>query len=81
MTGAQVLDRAVLFSSTGDLLGATRFDAGEGAKKYLVCDLQPGSWSVRGGGSSGTFTVSPESKCLYMDAAPGTYELELAGPR
>ena len=76
MTGAQVLDRAVLFSGTGELLGATRFEAGEGAKKYLVCDLQPGNWRVSGGGSSGTFTVTAESKCLYMDAVPGMYELK-----
>jgi hypothetical protein len=71
-----VLDRAVLFSTSGDLLTATTFKA-DGAAKYLVCDLQPGRWSVRGP-SRADATVAPEGKCLYLTVRPGAYELKLA---
>ena len=52
------------------------FKAGAVAK-YLVCDLQPGRWTVRGP-SRADATVTPEGKCLYFTARPGAYELKLA---
>jgi para-nitrobenzyl esterase len=78
MIGAQVLDRAVLFSSSGLQLSSTQFVvAAESPVTCLVCDLAPGRWRARGpsGAATREFVVTPEGKCIYLTALPGRYQL------
>jgi Heparinase II C-terminal domain len=79
VVGARFLDRAVLFGRTGELLRTTRFAvSGTGPVTMLVCDLQPGTWSVmRDGAFVSAPTVTTEGKCLSTAAARGRYELRL----
>ena len=75
-----VLDRAVLFGRSGELLDSASFDiSGNGKLKILVCDLEPGDWTVRWNNesASGKISATPDSNCLYFDGEPGSYELRL----
>jgi heparin/heparan-sulfate lyase len=78
LVGAKFLDRAVLFSRTGDLLKSASFAvSAPGALSILVCDLEPGAWSaVRDGTPVGALSpVTAEGKCLAFRGASGRYEL------
>jgi hypothetical protein len=82
LTGATVLDRAILFGKSGNLLDYANFDiSGNGKLKILVCDLKPGKWTVRRNGESASEKISatPDGKCLYFEGEPGNYELRLIG--
>ena len=84
LIGATVLDRVVLFGRSGALLDRASFEAdGERPIKFLVCDLQPGYWSIRKNGQLLTerLPASPDGKCLYFEGTSGSYELRLIDRR
>ncbi len=80
LVGATVVDRAVLFSRSGDLLESASFTAeANGRRRFLVCDLQPGYWSVRRDGRlvAERLPATAEGKCLYFEGPGGRHELQL----
>jgi len=80
LVGATILDRAVLFGRSGELLGSASFDInGDGKLKVLVCDLKPGDWAIRRNGElmSEKISATVDGKCLYFEGEPGSYELRL----
>jgi heparin/heparan-sulfate lyase len=84
LVGAAVLDRIALFGRSGELLDGARFTVeGDGRLKFLVCDLQPGRWSVaRSGQPVGeALPVSADGKCVYFEGASGSYELRGSSKR
>ncbi len=81
LVGARVLDRAVLFSLTGEVLasGTLTLDA-PGPTQVLVCDLLPGPWTVRRDGAVvATPTATADGKCIYFTGSAGTYTLGAGG--
>ncbi len=82
MVGARVLDRVALFSRSGSLQSRVGFRIdGSGKLRFLVCDLQPGSWIVTRNGAriAGAFTATADAKCLYFEGEAGDYTLARAG--
>ena len=78
LVGARLLDRGVFFSASGESLTRAAFElSGESAAKLLVCDLEPGTWSLqRNGAAYGSgVVVTPEARCLYFRSEPGRYVL------
>jgi len=73
-----MLNYAVFFAKRNRLLGEVRFTIeGEGNVKALICDLEPGMWSLsRNGERIGQIRVTDEGKCVYLDAMPGDYFLK-----
>lgn len=80
LVGATILDRAVLFGRSGELLSSASFDiSGDGKLKVLVCDLKPGDWEIRRSGElmSEKISATADGKCVYFEGEPGSYELRL----
>ncbi len=78
VVGTSLLDRAVLFSKSGELLAQADFEIKGGPPaKVLICDLEPGLWSVRRDGApyAKDLRVTPDGRCLYFEAEPGRYVL------
>jgi len=80
LVGANVLDMAILFSKSGQLLETAQFDiTGEGETKILVCDLKPGVWFMkRDDAEISRPQVGDAGKCIYLIGLPGRYSMELA---
>jgi len=80
VAGARVLDWAVFFSDSGELLTSAEVSVPEGGK-VLFCDALPGTWSVAGPGSGKPLrvTASAEGKCLHFKAVPGVYRMRREG--
>jgi len=84
LVGAAVLDRIVLFGRSGELLDRASFTAeGDRRLKLLVCDLQPGRWSVRRDGQTvaENLQATDEGTCIYFEGTAGRYELRLVDER
>lgn len=79
--GAKVLDYIVLFAKENRLLRETRFTVKDkGSVKALICDLEPGIWSIgRNGVRIGQIRVAGEDKCAYLDAREGDHLLKWVG--
>ena len=80
LTGVIVLDHAVLFGRSGNLLDGVSFSiSGDGKLKILVCDLKPGDWAVRRNGElvNQKIPATADGKCVYFEGDPGSYELRL----
>jgi hypothetical protein len=80
LAGVIVLDRAVLFGRSGELLNSASFNiGGDGKLKILVCDLKPGDWAIRrdGGLVNEKISAAVDGKCVYFEGEPGSYELRL----
>ncbi|SFB62355.1 Heparinase II/III-like protein [Cohnella sp. OV330] len=78
MVGAQLADRAVLFSASGKRLSGivTLTTTGSQANvQYVVTDLQAGTWKITGNGVETYGYVSEEGGALYFTGAPGTHTL------
>lgn len=78
VVGAQIADRAVLFSRSGELLDGG-FDLETGRKlSILVTDLKPGKWVIRRGDKTiRKITVGNEDKCCYVTLDAGKYNFSL----
>ena len=84
LVGARLLDRAVLLGRSGELVKSASFKIeGGGVVRCLVCDLQPGTWSVRKDGRelAGRLSATSEGKCIYFEGEPGSYSLSLVEGR
>jgi hypothetical protein len=84
LVGARLLDRAVLLGRSGEPLKSASFKIeGGGVVRYLVCDLQPGTWSVRKDGRelAGRLPATSEGKCIHFEGEPGSYSLSLVEGR
>jgi hypothetical protein len=76
VVGAQVLDRVVLLAQTDQSLRRASFTiSGEGARKILVCGLEPGRWSVEQDGRRvlADIPVEAADKSLYLVGGAGSY--------
>jgi hypothetical protein len=52
----------------------------DGEGSILVCDLEPGVWSIKRNNSEvNRLRVSEEGHCLYFQALPGKYSIGLVG--
>jgi heparin/heparan-sulfate lyase len=78
-TGAQIADRVVLFSKSGDVVGdEITFDVtGEGTFKFLVADVKDGYWAVSRNGEEAKmqYQVTEEAGSLYFYGEAGSYKL------
>jgi len=72
-TGAQIGDRIVLFSKTGNVLNSSisLTFSGVGTFKVLITDVENGNWSVSGG----VGTVVSANNNIYFSATAGTYTI------
>jgi len=79
LIGVQMLNLAVLFGRTDELLQRAEFVLdGTALTKMLICSLRPGLWSVTRDGEQITMTrATDEGRCIYLEAMPGSYCLEL----
>jgi len=79
LIGVQVLNIAVLFGSADELLRRVEFVLdGTALTKMLICGLKSGLWSVTRNGEHVTMArATDEGKCIYLEAMPGSYCLEL----
>jgi hypothetical protein len=79
ISGATLLNHAVIFSKTGQPLTQAAFRlTGTGTHRVLVTDLEPGLWTVRKDGSPlATLSASQDAKCLYFESAPGLITLDM----
>lgn len=78
--GARVLDRVVLFSKSGTSLKTLNFQvAGGDTLGILVCDLEPGAWTIQREGAARAFTLNAakEGQCVYFQGASGHYSMRL----
>ncbi|CAI6085533.1 carboxypeptidase regulatory-like domain-containing protein [Cohnella sp. JJ-181] len=78
MVGAQVSDRALLFSASGKRLSGivTLTTTGSLATlQHVVTDLKAGTWKITRNGVETYGFVSEEGGALYFTGAPGTYTL------
>ncbi len=80
VAGVQVLDWALFFSDSGELLNQAEIEVAD-AGRVLFCDAAPGPWRVAGPGSAKPqrVTASAEGKCLYFKAEPGVYRMRHEG--
>lgn len=85
LIGARVLDLAVFFSKSGKLLKSAEFDVdGEEIIKILICNLEPGIWSVKRDNVEVTevrdfgypLRATDEGQCIYFKGLPGSYLLD-----
>ena len=79
LTGAKMLDLAVLFGRDAEMLENADFVLdGSALTKILICDLRPGLWSVtKDGRHFTTVRATDKGRCVYLEAEAGSYRLEL----
>ena len=79
LIGVKVLDTEVLFGRDDEMLKRVEFVLdGAALTKMLICDLSPGSWSITRDGKQTAMTrATEEGRCIYLEALPGSYCLEL----
>jgi heparin/heparan-sulfate lyase len=77
LTGARKLDHVVLFSRSGNILKSGSFSlTGTDSCSILICDLEPGAWSVtKDAQDLTTCNATTEGKCIYFQGAGGDYQL------
>ena len=78
LCGAEISDRVVLFSKSGERIGSgISFTApGSGELLYTVCDVEAGSYSVTAGGRKMTLSASEEGGVLSFTAPAGAVTIE-----
>jgi heparin/heparan-sulfate lyase len=79
LIGANLLERLIFFSRTGTELGdpIDLTIPGSDNVKVLVCDLEPGFWTIRDDEKMviSTSLASEDGRCIYFSAPSGSYRL------